>query len=192
MALLTEDRVRARARRESQLLRKSATARLDEAVSVSPFDHFDVFLSHSIKDAELVDGARLELEDKGLRVYVDWIVDKNMPHSAVTVENAEVLRRRMKQCDSLLYLHTENSAASKWVPSELGYFDALKGRVAILPVTQRARDTFEGQEYLGLYPYVDFVPAKNQQEQIYANRSFDTYAHFQSWVARNADIEKRS
>ncbi len=42
------------------------------------------------------------------------------------------------------------------MPWELGFFDGhSSGRVAILPVSRDRRDSFEGQEYLGAYTYVD-------------------------------------
>jgi hypothetical protein len=46
------------------------------------------------------------------------------------------------------------------MPWELGYFDGLKkGRVAILPVSESVETGFKGQEYLGLYNYVDIFGA---------------------------------
>ncbi len=183
MALLTEQRLRARAQREFQRSYKPAPQRLNEAVAAaSRTDHFDVFLSHSIKDAELVDGARLELEDKGLVVYVDWIVDAQLSRESVTPDTARVLRTRMLQSESLLYMHTENSPSSKWMPWELGFFDGRKGAVAILPVVKRPASTFAGQEYLGIYPYVDADMAVGSgREELRVNKSIYEYSSFQSW-----------
>ncbi|MNH75812.1 hypothetical protein D3C76_893680 [compost metagenome] len=117
---------------------------------------FDVFLSHSISDAELVLGVKLLLEDMGKKVYVDWVDDPELDRSQVNKHTAQQLRGRMNQCDSLLYIATENASNSKWMPWELGYFDGHKpGQVAILPVLDSENQRFEGQEYLGLYPTVD-------------------------------------
>ena len=41
------------------------------------------------------------------------------------------------------------------MPWELGYFDGFKSAVAILPITQTEQHLYSGQEYLGLYPYID-------------------------------------
>jgi hypothetical protein len=42
------------------------------------------------------------------------------------------------------------------MPWELGFFDGYRpGQVAILPLVRTSGETFEGQEYLGLYPYVE-------------------------------------
>ena len=44
------------------------------------------------------------------------------------------------------------------MPWELGYFDGLRGeRIGIFPLTSSSSSTFEGQEYLGLYPYFEKI-----------------------------------
>ena len=117
---------------------------------------FDVFLSHSIRDTELVLGVANILEKMGQRVYIDWVVDKQLSRDSVTKETAETLRNRMKQSSKFLYLATDNASSSKWMPWELGYFDGLKsGKVAILPLVDSESSSFRGQEYLGLYPALD-------------------------------------
>lgn len=192
MAYLTESRLHARAKRETQLGIKSAVERLNEQVSAKQA-HFDIFLSHSIKDAELVDGARLELEDKGLTVYVDWILDPQLDRCAVNAETATALRGRMLQCDCLIYVHTENSPQSKWMPWELGFFDGAKGgRVSVMPVLKNKRDSFKGQEYLGIYPTVDFTEIENGKEAIWAQRSETVYASFEEWKKDPSSIYKRA
>ena len=92
----------------------------------------------------------------GQKVYIDWVVDKQLSRDSVTKETAETLRNRMKQSSKLLYLATDNASSSKWMPWELGYFDGLKpGKVAILPLVDSVDSSFQGQEYLGLYPALD-------------------------------------
>lgn len=115
--------------------------------------NFDVFLSHSFRDDELIFGIVEILKDMGQKVYIDWVVDKQLSRDSVTKETAETLRNRMKQSSKLLYLATDNASSSKWMPWELGYFDGLKpGKVAILPLVNSVDSSFQGQEYLGLYP----------------------------------------
>lgn len=131
-----------------QILKESVTA-------ATATDTFDVFLSHSIADAEIVLGIKQLLEESGLKVYVDWVEDAQLDRRAVTKETAAVLRQRMRQSKSLIYLSSGNSNSSKWMPWELGYFDGFKPDcVAIMPVLDSPTDTFKGQEYLGLYPIV--------------------------------------
>jgi hypothetical protein len=192
MTLLTEKRVRAAAQQAETRLRKSARTLLAE-VAKTPHDSFDIFLSHSIKDAEIVLGTLAILEDFGFSVYVDWIVDPEMNREHVTPETAAILRGRMEQCQSLLYLKTDNSTDSTWMPWELGYFDALRGRVGILPIVQHSQDEFDGNEYLGLYPYVDVADIEKTGEQIlWINRSQKEYGRLRQWIADQDVIRKRA
>jgi hypothetical protein len=77
---------------------------------------YDIFLSHSSSDAGLVAGLKLELEDLGYSVYVDWIEDPKLSRANVTKDTALVLQARMKQCKALLYAFSENATNSKWMP----------------------------------------------------------------------------
>lgn len=159
MAFFTKSEARAAAAR-TRGLQKSAgmpSGRIlkESVTAATAADSFDVFLSHSIADAEIVLGIKQLLEERGLKVYVDWVEDAQLDRRAVTKETAAVLRQRMRQSKSLIYLSSENSSSSKWMPWELGFFDGFKpGGVAIMPVLDSATDTFKGQEYLGLYPIV--------------------------------------
>lgn len=118
-------------------------------------DQFDVFLSHSSDDVELVLGVMSLLREQGLKVYVDWVVDTLLERNLVNRNTASILRNRMKQSHSLIYLATGNATHSKWMPWELGFFDGFKtDKIAILPVVNTANEVFEGQEYLSLYPQV--------------------------------------
>ena len=155
MALLTESALRNLATQyRSTRVFKSADTILREAAT-TPETTFDVFLSHSVKDADVILGIVAALKQQGLKVYVDWIVDPLMDRSRVTPETAERLRHRMRQSASLVYAHSNRSGSSKWMPWELGYFDGFRSAVAILPIAQTSEESFAGQEYLGLYPYID-------------------------------------
>jgi hypothetical protein len=155
MALLTESALRNMATeyRSTRML-KSADTLLREAATTLETS-FDVFLSHSVKDADVILGIVAALRQQGRKVYVDWIVDPQMDRSRVTPETAERLRQRMRQSASLVYAHSNQSGSSKWMPWELGYFDGFRSAVAVLPIAQTTQESFAGQEYLGLYPYID-------------------------------------
>ncbi|MFW2078523.1 toll/interleukin-1 receptor domain-containing protein [Acinetobacter sp. ULE_I010] len=117
--------------------------------------HFDIFLSHSIRDSELILGVKTLLEESGFTVYVDWITDPLLERDKVNADTADVLRKRMRQCQSLIYIYTSNSKESKWMPWELGYFDGFRPeKVSVLPLTFQENEEFKGQEYLDLYPVI--------------------------------------
>lgn len=129
---------------------------LQESSGVSDSARFDIFMSHAMKDADLVLGIKSLLEAQDLTVYVDWINDRQLDRSKVTAATARTLRKRMGQCASLVYVASVSASESKWMPWELGYFDGRKGdsHIAILPLVKSQSDSFPGQEYLGLYPAV--------------------------------------
>ena len=118
---------------------------------------FDIFLSHSIRDAEVILGVKELLEADGLSVYVDWVADPDLDRLNVTPATAARLRDRMNQCGYLLYASSSSSSNSKWMPWELGYFDGRRGSVGILPVVATPGAVFTGVEYLGLYPLVELA-----------------------------------
>ncbi len=138
-------------------------------------NQFDIFLSHSSLDREEVITLVELFNNCGYSVYVDWIYDEQLDRNNVTKETAEALRTRMLQSKGLAYLATGNSANSKWCPWELGYFDGKSqtSRCCILPVLSNYATSYNGQEYLGLYPYLTY--------EKYANKdAYDFWVHEQN------------
>ncbi|MGO3928373.1 toll/interleukin-1 receptor domain-containing protein [Rhodopseudomonas pseudopalustris] len=193
MALFTEDQVRTRASSVTSRLNKSAGRVLaqDSAPRAEPYD---VFLSHSSSEPqELLLGIKTFLEDAGLSVYVDKYDDPQMSPDKVTADTAEVLRRRMRQSLSLLYVYSQHSTRSRWMPWELGFFDGLKGKVGIIPIMRDAGSSFKGEEYLSLYPYVDRAKVSKSQEQVlWINRNSEYYAQLKGWIVGTEMIKKHA
>jgi hypothetical protein len=184
MATFTESRIRQRAQQKTGTLRKATTVLQEEVAATKTKTSFDIFLSHSTSDAEIILGVKGVLEDYGKTVYVDWLEDPQLDRRNVTAASAEVIRARMRQCKSLAYVHTVNSGGSKWMPWELGYFDGFNGAVAILPVTRSREASFEGQEYLGIYPYMDEAPPKESTvQEIWVNKSSTASRRWGTWIS---------
>lgn len=127
-------------------------------ISKSAFGTFDVFLSHSFRDAMIILGLKRTLEGDGLSVYVDWIEDPQLDRRNVNASTAAHLRERMQRCRSLVYATSENASTSRWMPWELGYFDGTHGpdKVAICPV-ETGSGRYTGEEYLKLYKTLEKV-----------------------------------
>ena len=117
--------------------------------------HYDVFLSQTARDQEIVLGVYAILTEMGMTVFVDWLEAPAADRADVTPENAAYIRGKMGRSDTLLFVDSQNADQSKWMCWEIGWFDAAKGRVAVLPVLASASDPYRGREFLGLYPYVD-------------------------------------
>src|SRR5262249_10573120 len=135
MAYLRISEARAAGRAAVPLQKSAGRILAEQARAFDAAAHYDIFLSHSFNDAEIVLGIKRVMEGLGLTVYVDWIEDADLGRSRVTVKTAAVLRERMKSCSSLVYAHSANSVTSVWMPWELGYFDGLREhQVWILPL----------------------------------------------------------
>jgi hypothetical protein len=94
-ALFEERRYTAMANSASAILAKEARA-------FNSLKTYDIFLSHSLKDGEIIYGLKGELEKRELSVYVDWIEDPQLSRDNVNKETARTLRERMKLCRALL------------------------------------------------------------------------------------------
>lgn len=185
MALFRIDELRTLSRKVAGDVRKAEQAVLRESATFSRAKTYDIFLSHSFSDAEVIHGVSLALNAMGYRVYVDWLEDRELDRTRVTRATAELLRDRMGACRSLFFATTVAAAESKWMPWELGYFDGLKGKSAILPVSASASttDSFVGQEYLGLYPYVTKALAQGGNvERLWIHTAADVYVVFEKWL----------
>ena len=193
MAYLTEKEIRARAGQILQRVQKTAGQVLAEAAA-SNDQKFDIFLSHSSGETqEVLLGVKALLEDNGFSVYIDKYSDPQLSPENATQKTATILRDRMRNSNSLLYLYSQHSKRSRWMPWELGFFDGLKGAVGVLPVTQNQEETFKGEEYLNLYPYVDVATAANSSDRrLWINAAADTYALLDRWVAGTEKIRKRT
>jgi hypothetical protein len=206
MALFTEDRLNARLRRQpvagmtgsiqDSLLTKanvllSKSLNEQRVFSATATKTYDIFLSHSSDDAKLVAGLKLELEDLGYSVYVDWIEDKQLDRKNVNKQTAQLLQQRMKQCKTLIYAFSENASNSKWMPWELGYFDGIKGKVAVLPISKTSKTSFVGSEYLGIYYYVQVATISGTTKTaLWIHESSTKYVQFEPWTSGTQPIQR--
>lgn len=134
-------------------------------------DRFDIFLSYATRDIVLALGVWQLLQKADLQVYMDWIDDPQLDRTHVNRATAEVLRKRMRNSNRMIFISSGKSSDSRWMPWEVGFFDAAVGRVAVLPVragppdVEKEGDTaFVQQEYLNLYPTIGLADAKTRVE----------------------------
>ncbi len=130
MTYFTESELRGR----NSLTASGANTVLKEA-SRRATGTFDIFLSHSVVDADVILGLKELLESRGMSVYVDWVDDPELDRGNVSPRTAARLRERMRASRSLVYATSRAAARSRWMPRELGYFDGAKGadRISICP-----------------------------------------------------------
>ncbi|MBQ2644892.1 toll/interleukin-1 receptor domain-containing protein [bacterium] len=153
-------------------------------------DSFNIFLSHSYADKEYILELKRILENYGYSVYVDWITDgKTLSRDNVSKDTAKLIRKRMRQSKSMIFATSSNSPNSKWMPWELGCFDGLKNsKIAILPITNSENDSFIGQEYLRLYPYITEEGIKDKNSKtLWINETSTKYVSFNGWLYENKE-----
>lgn len=194
MALFTESAVRQRAQaevRKSGMVKKAAQLIVESSATYTSSKTYDIFLSHSVRDADLILGMKGIFEDLGYSVYVDWIEDPQLDRTKVTSATAEKLRQRMNSSKSLFFVTTSNAESSRWMPWECGFFDGKKEKVAIVPIQVTSTDnSYSGQEYLGLYPYVVQQKSGAQKEMLWIRKSNTTYVAYDTWVSKpNSQIK---
>lgn len=168
-------------------LNESKILKSANAIHVSDYDIFDIFLSHSYSDRAIIPALKQNLESFGYKVYVDWINDRLLSRTNVTKKTAEILQKRMKQSKCLIYATSENSSTSRWMPWELGYFDGIKDKmIGILPIKRYGnnfQDDFQGEEYLGLYYYIDKAQISGvNKEALWVRESISKYVIFDAWL----------
>ncbi len=154
--ILTESRLRMAA---SEV--KNKIQYLSENARFASLTTYDLFISHSFSDKELIVGLYHLFEESGYKVYIDWIDDTNLDRSNVNAETAMTIRKRIASSKGLAYISTQNITSSKWCPWELGVSDGIHNRACILPVMN---NRFRGQEYLGIYPYLEFEQVCNSSQ----------------------------
>jgi len=186
MALFTEAAIRNRADaeiRKAGMIKKAEQLIVESSAAFTSAKTYDIFLSHSIRDAKLILGMKATFEDLGYSVYVDWIEDPQLDRSKVTPATADKLRQRMNSSSSLFFVTTSSADASKWMPWECGYFDGRKEKAAIAPIQAQSHgNTFAGQEYLALYPYVVQQQNTQNKEMLWIRKSNARYVDYDSWV----------
>jgi hypothetical protein len=131
------------------------------------------------------------LEDSGLTVYVDCYTNPHLCSEEVTKDTAEILRSRLRASQSLLYAYSRHSKLSRWMPCELGFMGG-DCQVGIAPVVKSARDTFDGEQHLGRYPYLDRETISGENNRaLWINRGPREYAEHADWVRGTANITVR-
>lgn len=110
------------------------------AIYGSQLEHhktFDVFLSHSSKDVDLLLKIKTMLNVDGMNVYIDWVNDRSELRRELTNQDtAGVIIERIKASKAMMYVLTESSTTSQWTPWELGYAHALNKKICVLALDE--------------------------------------------------------
>lgn len=115
-----------------------------------------IFLSHSHKDKNIVEQAKIFFETLGIKIYVDW-ADETMPESPNATTAQNIKTQIISGNDKFVLLATNNAVASKWCNWEVGIADShklVKRKLALFPIAEN-NNTWNGNEYLKIYPRIE-------------------------------------
>lgn len=126
-----------------------------------------VFLSHSHHDKALIIQVKTFFENLGISIYVDW-ADETMPEktNGITAQN---IKRQIRENDKFVLLATNSAITSQWCNWEVGIGDSYKlssRKIALLPLAEN-NGTWNGSEYLQIYPRIEKGPLHNDKYYIY-------------------------
>lgn len=114
---------------------------------------YDLFLSHSSTNKDLLLGVKTILNSLDFNVYVDWINDKeSLKRTLTNADTAQVIVERLKACNALMFLYTQDSLKSLWTPWEIGYFHSLKGKICVYYPDDIDENLIPA--YINIYPKV--------------------------------------
>lgn len=149
------------------------------------YQSFDVFLSHSSKDKDILPSVINFFSQYGVNVYIDK-ADEELPKKT-SPETGDKLKNRIQEAKKFIVLVTENSKDSKWIPWELGIADEKKKikNIALLPTVQGSfNPEWPEQEYLGLYPRIVYSPLQGQPTPVWIvlNHHSNTGSELGQWL----------
>lgn len=185
MPLISEPELRRLAADRRQRLRESTDlGHRNLLMKAAALSHYDIFLSHSFRDKDLILGIAELFETFDYTVYLDWREDSRLDRATVNRETANTLKRRMSNSSALFFVPTDHAIESKWMPWELGFMDGKNGKAAVFPVTQvdSGSSDYRGQEYLGIYPYATVGKNRAGDDRIWIRQDRLTSVTFERWL----------
>ena len=102
----------------------------------------------------------------------------------ISSDTALHLAEVMQKCKGLIYIHSPNSTLSKWCPWELGYFSGYrKFMCSYLPLLENSNDKFPKQEYLSIYPIVEFAKTSvGNRDEFWIKNEGGKYTTLRLWL----------
>lgn len=163
---LTREYIKQEAKKRNVLEKEREIISKNEYLVSSRKDKkYDIFLSHSSKDKEVVNTLYAMFNECGYTVYVDWLDDLGLDRNNVTIKTANILKQRMDNSRGLSCVVSPNLPKSIWCPWEIGYFDGKKNGMCCVFVISDDGKPYKGQEYLGLYLQLNYARYENRDKK---------------------------
>ncbi|MEW5814616.1 MAG: hypothetical protein AB1798_04355 [Spirochaetota bacterium] len=149
---------------------------------------YDIFLIHPNLHLKLLYRINKELESLGFSIYLDCCVIQDSDFSTEKEKGLHRIKKIMKNCRCLFLVVLNEKSQSFLCPWKVGYFDCLKGKVAILPVFKKDTNTlvFKGRKFLSIYPYAGFGEiAFEARDTIWLLKDPKNYVDIEYWLGRS-------
>lgn len=143
-----------------------------------------VFLSHSHKDKDVVEQAKILFENIGVNIYVDW-QDETMPQTTNGV-TATKIKSKIMTNDKFVFLATNNAVVSRWCNWEVGVGDTFKfskDNLVILGLADNNK-TWNGNEYLQIYPRIEENPTTDGRKHYFVWYPNGSYVTLIDWLRK--------
>ena len=142
-----------------------------------------IFLSHSHLDKREIEQAKIVFENLGFKIYVDW-ADQTMPEKTNGQTALKIKNQIINGNDKFVLIATNNAIASKWCNWEVGIADSFKlskKKMALLPLADNS-GTWDGNEYLQIYPHIEKNPTTRGGEDYFVWFPDKTYDTLNNWL----------
>ena len=152
-------------RNQTRTFSKGLNGSLNEFSNESRVGKVTIFLSHKHNERTELDAAIQFLKRMNVNVYVDWL-DGDMPKNT-SGKTASRIKSKIKENRKFIFLATEGAINSKWCNWELGIGDTHKyiNHIALMPVKEDYKG-YTGNEYLQIYPTIEFIRRFTVQRKI--------------------------
>lgn len=141
---------------------------------------YDLFLSHSSLDTEVLLELKTTLNTADINVFIDWVSDRSsLKRELTNVNTANVIVERLKNSSALMYIHTIASLNSKWAPWEIGYFHALKNKICVY-----FKDNTET-----IPPYLEIYPTASYKDGTFIISDKGKDYNIKEWIAIENDCK---
>lgn len=119
---------------------------------------YDVFISHSYKDTDIIKKIIKALNKHSLNIYCDWTSDNDfLKRELVSDYTKVVLKKRIAQSNNVVFVKTQNSLESDWVNFELDYSRDLGKNILCINLTDEEEVRFKELDYNAEHESVQWV-----------------------------------
>jgi len=181
MAILTRNELRNKA--IGQVGIGGLKGRIEKGHKYSKFQSkTSIFLSHSHKDKDVVEQAKIFFENLGIKIYVDW-QDDTMPQTTSGI-TAQKIKSKIISNDKFVFLATNNAVVSRWCNWEVGIGDTYKfskDKIVVFGLADNNR-TWHGNEYLQIYPRIEENPTRDGEINYFVWYPDNSYTTLFDWL----------